>query len=219
MLQRKIRSYILPAVLIAAGFSFQANAKSIKALTSKKSSEKVEKQVQEIASLNGNGLKVHALGIGIGQTFLNGDFADYGEDKITADLMYDYSASHSFSFMANLHYSKHEFKKTSTTIAGLALGLKAKLFNFDSFSPFASGGFGFYIPEVKRTNNEGKLADSEVKVTFGYHLGAGADLDLNQRVKVGVMFMLHNPFDVKQDEQAEVEGAYHKLLLTVYYKF
>lgn len=31
--------------------------------------------------------------------------------------------------------------------------------------------------------------------------------------------MLHNPFDVKQDEQADVEGAYSKLLLTAFYKF
>lgn len=219
MLQKTINSYIVPAVVLAAGFSFNSSAQSIKELTSKKTSKKVEKQVDQVAKLTGTALKQHAVGVGIGQTFLAGDFADLGEDKITADLFYDYSASHSFNFMVNFHYSSHDFKNTNTTIVGLAPGVKAKLYNFDAFSPYAVGGLGFYAPKLKRKNNEGKLENSETKITFGYHFGAGADLDLNSKVKVGAIFMLHNPFDVKQDEQAEVEGAYSKLLLTAYYKF
>lgn len=218
MFKKICKAYILPAVILTAGFSFSTPAKSIKALTSKKTSKKVEKEVKEVANMANTGLKVHAIGIGIGQTFMSGDFADHGEDKITADLFYNYSASHSFDFLANFHYSKHEYRKKEVLATGLALGIKAKMFNFDAFAPFALGGLGFYAPKMRRDIN-GTFEDSKSKITFGYHFGAGVDLDLNQRVTVGAIGMVHNPFDVKQDDQAEVEGAYYKLLLTVYYKF
>jgi len=213
------KSYILPAVILTAGFSFSTQAKSIKSLTSKKSSKKVEKEVKQVKSLANKGLKVHSVGVGIGQTFLSGDFKDHGEDKITADLFYNYSASHSFDFLANFHYSKHEYRNREVTATGLALGIKAKMFNFDSFAPFAVGGLGFYSPKMKREQPNGQFIESESKITFGYHVGAGVDLDLNEKVTIGAIGMIHNPFDVKQDDQADVEGAYSKLLLTVFYKF
>ena len=212
------KSYILPAVILTAGFSFSAQAKSIKDLTSKKSSKKVEKEVKQVKNFANKGLKVHSIGVGVGQTFLSGDFSKYGEDKITADLFYNYSASHSFDFLANFHYSSHEFREQKVTTTGLALGIKAKMFNFDAFSPFAMGGLGFYAPKTTREIN-GVLMESESKITFGYHFGGGVDLDLNDKVTVGAMAMLHNPFDVKQDDQPDVEGAYTKLLLTAFYKF
>ncbi|EQC44412.1 hypothetical protein [Bacteriovorax sp. DB6_IX] len=104
-------------------------------------------KVESIKSFTNRKLKVHSLGVGIGQTFLQGDFKDHGEDKITADLFYNYSASHSFDFLANFHYSTHEYRKKKVTATGLALGIKAKMFNFDNFSPFATGGLGFYSPK------------------------------------------------------------------------
>jgi opacity protein-like surface antigen len=214
----KMNFYKKPAIILIAGFSFLAQAKSIKDLTSTKASKKVENQVAEVAKMTGTATKVHMLGVGLGQTFLKGDFADLGEDKITAEIFYDYSASHSFDFMANIHYSKHEYRNYEAIISGVAVGIKAKLYNFDAFAPFASGGLGFYSPKVTREVN-GELKESESKVTFGYHLGGGADLDLNKKVKVGMIGMIHNPFDVKQDYQPKVEGSYFKLLMTAYYKF
>ncbi|EQC47296.1 outer membrane protein [Bacteriovorax sp. Seq25_V] len=208
---------IMPVILIT-GFSFSTQAKSIKELTSSKSSEKVESEVAKVASISTSGLHVHAIGVGLGQTFLSGDFASNGEDRITPDLYYNYSASHSFDFMANFHWSSHKYKSRKTTISGLALGIKAKLFNFDNFSPFLVGGLGFYSPKMTR-EIEGEFKTSRSKLTFGYNLGAGADLDLNSRVKVGIIGMIHNPFDIKQDDQPEVEGSYYKLQVTAYYKF
>jgi hypothetical protein len=218
MLKTICKSYILPAVILTAGFSFSTQAKSIKELTSKKTSKKVEKDVKDVARMANSGLKVHSVGVGIGQTFLSGDFKDHGEDKITADLFYNYSASHSFDFLANFHYSNHEYRTREVTSTGLALGIKAKMFNFDAFAPFAVGGLGFYAPKMKRVI-DGVLVESKSKITFGYHFGAGVDLDLNDRVAVGAIGMVHNPFDVKQDDQADVEGSYYKLLLTAFYKF
>ena len=39
-------------------------------------------------SVTSSKLKVHSVGIGIGQTFLFDDFEDNGDDSITADLFY-----------------------------------------------------------------------------------------------------------------------------------
>lgn len=212
---KNILTYAIPVVLIATGISSNAN-ESIKGLTSDKKAKKVETAIPE--SRNSNPLKKHSIGIGIGQTFLAGDFSDHGEDKITWDLFYNYSASHSFDFIANFHSSKHSHQGNYVRLNGLALGIKAKTFNFDNFSPFGMGGFGFYQPKVKRTVN-GVLMPSEEKITFGFHLGAGADLRLNDKFTVGVMATYHNPFDVKQDNQPEVTGSYFKLLMNTFYTF
>lgn len=218
MLSLNKKSLIILPVIFITGFSFQVHAKSIKELTSDNTSKKVESEVDKVASFSGGDLNVHALGIGLGQTFLTGDFKDSGDDKITPDLYYNYSASHSFDFMANLHWSSHKYKNKKTTISGLALGIKSKLFNFDKFSPFAVAGLGFYSPKMRRELS-GELLDSRSKMTFGYNFGAGADLDLNQRVRVGLIAIFHNPFDVQQDSQPEVEGSYYKLQMTAFYKF
>jgi len=73
-----------------------------------------------------------SIGLGLGQTFLRNDFADNGNDKITPDIFYNYSASYSFDFMANLHYSKHEYLNRNVTIRGLALSIKGKGYQFDA---------------------------------------------------------------------------------------
>lgn len=163
--------------------------------------------------------KDHAIGIGLGQTFLHGEFSDNGDDKITADLFYSYRASHSFDFFTDIHFSKHKYKNKNTKLSGVALGIKAKIYQIDAFSPFALGGLGFYRPILTR-ELDGVLTESISKVAFGYHIGAGADLKLNDRVTVGILAHYHNPFDVQQEDQAsDVEGSYFKLLITGLYYF
>lgn len=164
------------------------------------------------------GLQSHSIGIGLGQTFLLGDFGDNGEDKIAADLLYAYKASHSFDFYANFHTSAHKLRETKSTITGLALGIRGRAYQFDAFAPFIVAGLGFYQPKVKRYVDT-TLLESEEKITFGVHVGGGADLQLSRRVSVGVMGHYHNPFDVQQDIGPDVEGAYFKLLLTAMYHF
>ena len=157
---------------------------------------------------------MHSLGIGLGQTFLSGGFGENGEDRITVDLIYSYSASYSFDLLADVHYSKHKSKNESISLLGTSLSIKSKLYQFDSLAPFILGGLGFYRPQSKRNVN-GKLVKSEAKMTFGTNVGAGVDLRLNQSYTAGVLAHYHNPFDVKQDEGPEVEGSYFKLLLTL----
>lgn len=165
-----------------------------------------------------NDLNRHSLGIGVGQTFLNGEFKELANSSITADLYYAYSASYSFDFMANLHYWTQDKGQTKVRTLGIAPAIKGKFYQFDNFSPYALGGLGFYNPQVKRYINNA-YQESESTWVFGYHFGAGAELKLNEKVSIGALVHFHNPFDVKQDNGADVEGSYQKLLLTSFYTF
>jgi hypothetical protein len=187
--------------------------------TTSEPAKQASKKSLPIASPVGLGeINKHSVGFGLGQTFLAGDFDRDGTDSITLDAFYDYSASHSFDMYANLHYSKHDFQNREVILPGLALGIKGKFVQFDSFSPYVQGGLGFYRPKVKRIVDNA-LVESEGKVTFGLNLGAGVELRLNENFKFGILASLHNPFDIKQDLGTDIEGSYSKLLLTGFYTF
>lgn len=157
----------------------------------------------------------HSVGIGFGQTFLTGNFGDYGEDKIALpDLLYSYSASHSFDMLVDAHYSSHSYNNRRVKLPGGSVSVKGKLYQFDAFSPFALGGLGFYRPQITDGGYE-----SKAKLTFGLNLGVGGDLKLNDMFTVGVLIQYHNPFDVKQSNAKKVEGSYAKLLITGMYTF
>lgn len=168
-------------------------------------------------------LKRHSVGLGLGQTFLMGDFNDSGNDSLSFDLLYDYSASYSFDVYADFHYSAHSLdtdKKGNLVyrkvyLPGLAAGIKAKFYQFDSFAPFGLAGFGLYAPKVKY----GLFDESDSHIVFGFHFGAGVELRLNTHFKVGAVAQFHNPFDSKQDNGTEVSGSYFKLLMTTHYTF
>lgn len=211
-------------LLLSAGlmFSTLAVAKddavkpSIKEMTSQKASEEVAAQIPDSGSFSE--INVHAVGLGIGQTKLDGDFSSHGDDKITPSLFYNYSASHSFDLLVEFHTSKHKLNGESVRLTGFPIGVKAKLMHFDAFTPFGLGGLGFYYPsETRRV--DGRLVKSETKATLGIHLGGGADLRLNRHVSVGVLGAYYDPFDVKQDTGSKVTGRYYKLLITGFYHF
>ncbi len=205
----------LMVVIMAISFSLLSNAKT-----------NPNKKKEALASLSSDQRSLvvkspinrHSVGIGLGQTFLSGDMEDNGDDKITFDMYYSYSASYSFDLLINAHHTSHKYKNRKVKLSGLALGIKAKAFQFDNFSPFVTAGFGFYRPEVRRLLGN-SIVNAEAKITFGNHIGVGADLKLNDRFTVGVIAHYHNPFDVKQEEGPEVEGSYSKLLLTGMYTF
>lgn len=190
---------------------------NIKKITSGEKAQEVATTLPEPARIPGE-INLHSLGVGVGQTFLAGDFSDNGDDSITGEIFYSYSASHSFDFFSNLHYSKHEFSDKSVVLPGLALGIKAKLYQFDSFSPFIVGGLGFYRPQVTSNPGTGPVK-SEAKTSFGNHFGIGAELRLNRHYSMGLLAHYHNPFDIKQELGPEIEGSYSKLLITGLYSF
>ena len=183
------------------------------AFAQKKTTNKaVEKATQEVVSSVDRQLHKHSIGIGLGETFLLGDFNSNGDDKITADFLYSYTASYSFDLLLNAHASTHNFKDRRVLLRGLSISIKGRSYEFDSFSPFLLGGLGFYQPQY---DNGSQI--SEQKQTFGFNAGAGVDLRLNDKVIIGVLGQYHNPFEIKQDEMTNVRGSYFKLLLTAMY--
>ena len=210
---------ILGAILSLNCFSQATIKPSIINLTSQKTSRSVSKDIPKTNSeLNAKDLKRHSLGVGIGQTFLSSELGQNGDDRITLDLYYDYSASYSFDLIVNLHHSSHQIVKREATITGLAIGVKGRLFQFDAFSPFLIGGLGFYAPTVTRLKNN-VLEKTPFSIAFGSHFGAGGELKLNEKFKIAGLIHFHNPFDITQDLDKELEGSYYKLLLNTHYTF
>lgn len=176
--------------------------------------EQVKKTTSKVINSAQREIQKHSLGVGLGQTFLMGSFEEKGDDKITGDLLYAYSASYSFDLLLNLHSSSHSYREQKVWLRGLTMSIKARSYEFDAFSPFLIGGLGFYRPQIYKNGQQ-----SEQKNTFGMNLGAGMDLRLNNRVSVGLMTQYHLPFEVKQDDMENVRGSYFKLLLTSMYLF
>ncbi|MCO4792276.1 MAG: outer membrane beta-barrel protein [Bacteriovoracaceae bacterium] len=211
-----LKKTLVPVMIFMAGTSFVFSAD--KTPNKKEETNKNEPRAIRAEPRIPSAVKVHSLGIGVGQTFLRGKWDDLGEDKITWDLLYTYAASHSFDFIADFHSTKHAHRQQWVRTTGLGLGIKAKIYQFDAFAPFATGGLGFYEPKTKRYVN-GVLTESESKVSFGWHFGVGAELRLNRHFTTGILAKLHNPFDVKQEIGPEVEGSYSKLMITGMYSF
>lgn len=208
---------LVPTIFLVMGTNSLFAKQSLQELTTSDSNKEILKEIPKSATpakttAPAGELNRHSLSLGIGQTFLFGEFKNSGDDSITGDLYYGYSASYSFDMYANLHYSKHSFGKSYVQLPGLVAGIKGKMFQFDAFSPYFLGGLGFYRPKVKRPV-DGEMLTSDSKITFGYNLGAGVDLKLNDHYGVGLLAHLHNPFDVKQEVGTDVEGAYFKLML------
>jgi opacity protein-like surface antigen len=219
-------AFLLSPVLMAGvsvfGTAFAEDKQqkpNIHVLTSDKAATKVANAIPEETQERIPGkVHAHSIGLGLGQTFLRSDFGANGNDKITPDLYYNYSASHSFDFVANLHYSEHTYLDKKATIKGFALAIKGKVFQLDAFSPFVMGGFGFYLPSVKRLQS-GILTETRTQLVFGVNAGAGVELQLNDKVAVGVLAHYHDPFDVRQDVGSNLEGSYMKLLIIASFTF
>lgn len=224
MLNTIFKKVILAPAFIAGAFVFsdaiaQSNPRpNIQNLTSESASKQVPVDNSAASRIPAD-LNKHYFGIGLGQTLLMGDFKDSGIDKITPDLYYNYSASYSFDFMANFHYSRHSYKDKKAEIPGLALSIKGKVYQYDAFSPFVLGGLGFYMPKISHINADGIRQKSTQRVVLGLNLGFGGELRLNEQVTIGVIGHYHDPFDVRQETSSDVEGSYFKLLILGMFSF
>ena len=183
-----------------------------------KKPEVISRPTQSFSSSNRslNFINEHSFGIGVGETFISGDLSKYGNDSITIDGFYSYSASYSFDFITNFHYSNHQNEKQKVGLRSLNFGIKGKFYQYDSFSPYLIGGLGFYRPRVTQYTDDGELKQSESKTAFGIHAGLGAPLRLNRMLTIGLLGQFHNPFDITQDNgEKSVTGRYFKLLMTM----
>jgi hypothetical protein len=181
-------------------------------------SEELEGKPLPIQSGAPRRLRQHGVGLGLGQTFLMGNYASHVNDKITLDALYSYAASYSFDLLINAHLSEHQDQSERMKVMGLASSIKARVVEYDNLSPYFLGGLGFYAPQARRNSANGtKWTDQ--KVTFGLNFGGGVDLRLNDHYVVGVMGQMHWPFRVEQNNQSDLKGYYFKLLITGMYLF
>lgn len=219
---KKILKIVLLTPVLVAGVSFSAKAlaedKQIKPNIHQLTNDKASPQLDSSSERIPGDIHKHSLGIGVGQTFLRSDLGANGNDKITADLYYNYSASYSFDFVANAHYSDHSYLGHKAKIRGLALAIKGKGFQLDAFSPFVLGGLGFYLPSVMRNVN-GVPTETKKQLVFGVNVGVGVELRLNSNAIIGIIAHYHDPFDVRQDTGPKLEASYTKLLLVASYTF
>jgi opacity protein-like surface antigen len=204
---------IISKLMVLTAMSFFVS--SINSFAKDSTGKQVKVETKKIMSSAQREIQKHALGLGLGQTFLFGKFEKKGENKVTTDILYSYTASYSFDLLLNFHYSEHEHKNMKVILRGYTMSIKARSYEFDAFSPFILGGLGFYMPQVQ--NAEGET--SEAKYTFGFNAGAGVDLRLNRQIVVGILTQFHKPFEIKQDDTENVTGSYFKLLLTSMYLF
>jgi opacity protein-like surface antigen len=202
-------------LMVLTAMSFLIYGQTVYAKSVKDEAEEtVKKAASKVITAAQREINKHALGIGLGQTFLMGNFEKKGDNKITGDLLYSYTASYSFDLLVNLHASSHSYKNKNVWLRGLSMSIKARSYEFDAFSPFLLGGLGFYRPQISKDN-----VVSEQKNTFGMNFGGGLDLRLNTKMIVGLLAHYHMPFEVKQDDMENVRGSYFKLLLTAMYLF
>lgn len=188
----------------------------------KKSFEEVEEREANPLPVNSGAprrLQQHGLGFGLGETFLLGNYAKHGNDKITLDLLYSYAASYSFDLLVNAHMSEHKDENEKMRLLGLTSSIKGRFVEYDNLSPFFLGGLGFYAPQARRAKSGGGTKWTDQKVTFGLNFGGGVDLRLNEHYVVGVMGQMHWPFKVQQENQSDLKGYYFKLLITGMYLF
>lgn len=204
---------IFKKLMVSTAMSFILLCSSVFAEETKVEAE--TKEEKKVVTGVQRELQKHALGVGIGQIFLLGQFESHGDNKIAADFLYSYTASYSFDVLLNAHISDHEYRGKKVILRGYSMSIKARSYEFDQFSPFLLGGFGFYMPQIREKDGD----TSEAKYTFGFNLGGGADLRLNDKIIVGLLTQYHKPFEIKQDETKNVSGSYFKLLITTMYQF
>ena len=160
----------------------------------------------------------HQVGLGVGNTILNGDFADYGEDKITFDGFYSYLKAKPFYPLLNIHHFKSKSGQQYFTSTALVSSIAYDMVEYDglTLSPFV--GLGFYRPYAKRFVGS-TLVTTNKKMVLGTTLGLNVKLDLNPLWAFAFLFQYHNPFDKRQDIGPDFEGHYVKLMAALFYRF
>src|SRR3990167_159982 len=134
-------------VLSMSFFIFAANSAETTTVE-KKTEEKVTEKKEEVkatepatssqssGSSNSREIHKHAVGIGIGETFLFGKFEPYGDNGITGELFYSYTASYSFDLLIGIHNSSHSYKDSTVHLKAYTASIKGRWVEYDSFSPF-----------------------------------------------------------------------------------
>lgn len=156
----------------------------------------------------------HTIGYGVGQTFLFGDYKDIADNHLGHQFFYSFKTSYSFDFSSGIHLSRHDEDNRDLKMAALWTNIKATFFDFDTFAPFVTGGFGFYWPRV-----EAGPLESKSKTVFGINFGVGADLQFNSHWAIEFLTHFHKPFATRYENNQKIKGSFFNILIALLYTF
>jgi opacity protein-like surface antigen len=124
----------------------------------------------------------------VGQVWPAGEIGRDVDGTVAPGLFYEYEASDVFSVYAQGIFANHNDGALKTTSANA--GIKAHLVYYDKLAPYVLVGAGLYFV------NKAMTAPSETasKTVFGFHVGAGAELDISDRFFAGLEFDVHSLF-------------------------
>src|SRR4051812_6613077 len=114
----------------------------------------------------------HSAGLMVGQVWPSGEIGKDVDSAVAPGLFYEYAASDVFSAYFQGIRSNHSEKALKLT--STALGIKAHLFYVDKLAPYVMVGAGLYFVNKKIGT------ETASKTNFGFHLGAGAELDISE---------------------------------------
>lgn len=183
----------------------KSDVKSNKSIVSstKKAYNKTEKKVKKIITA-----KKHKVMFGVGQIFLFSDFSKKGNDKIVSDLEYIYVSQKKFDVTLDTHIFSLQKDDKEVTVWSMAPSIKYNFYKQESMTFYYKGAFGFY-----------NVSMDESKWVFGVNLGAGAEVDLNDKYMVGIKTDYHMPFEVQFKNGDIIDGSYMRLLVQMGLKF
>jgi opacity protein-like surface antigen len=157
----------------------------------------------------------HSAGLMVGQVWPSGNFGQNIEGSVGPGIFYEYAASDIFSVYAEALKSTHA--SDSLKITSYAAGIKSVLIYIDKLAPYAEFGMGLYNVD------QAVAAGTASKTLFGFNIGVGADLDLNDRVFAGMVFQFHNIFtgtaELPNGGHTEISGRWSGLFIRGGFRF
>jgi hypothetical protein len=165
----------------------------------------------------------HGAGIGIGQVFLLGDFAESFSNSVGFDAMYSYEASDIFGLLTHITYSSHSNGDDTNTLRliGVSPDLRISLAYIDKLVLYAFTGFGLFSANQKLGNSSGSV------ITFSFNAGGGFGLALGPHFQFGTQLGLWSIFNKNAKTTSdgggvgtmEIGGTTLNLLVTGTYLF
>lgn len=132
-----------------------------------------------------------SFGATLGGVGLTGsDMNQYGSNGFGYGGYMTYAPSSLFDLDVNLVYSPHSNLSSKLNTLYGTIALKTGI-SYDQLFPFITAGVGFY------RNSIDLLGGSDSIATFGFNIGTGLDVDLGQRIKIGLLVRYHPVFDRK----------------------
>lgn len=165
----------------------------------------------------GNMPMMHSAGLQFGQVWAAGNIGEGISSTTAPGLFYEYRASDIFALKVDLKRSSHD---DQLSIFSSTAGIRANLVYYDKLVPYAAFGVGLYFVNQKFS----PISEEELSTThFGVNLTLGSDLDLNDKVFVGLALTLHQLFGdtatLPNDTEAEVSGRWSSFLLRAGMRF